>query len=296
MGLELLARGVLAPGAAAVVVALLLERIPGLRPRVGALAFVLALTVGFVLSFGSPVPLRESWQWPLLGSVLAGVAVALTARMRTTQTPQAGSTSEIELPAAAAIAAAGVGTTAWRMLDGLVPEFWARGRHAGVVLVAALLAITAVRGVQAAKRRFSDARLGWALAAWPALAAGVLMTAGTARGAQTAGLAAAALGGPLLPALARPNLARLGAASVPLAVLLVLLAAQHYGFGDEVSPWPMVLIGLPGALLGLAARRLRVTRAAWVEALALVLVVTLPLAAALALLTLGADSGDPYPY
>ena len=290
MGFEVFLKSVFAPGMAALLTVAILAWKTGpvspLARRAGASAWIAGVFAGWWLSFGLPWPVESSVDWPIWGAVGAWLLAICVP-------PAEDGQARARTLGLAILLGAGVAGYALPMTEPLVPRFWEKGDWYLVAGVGGLLAGLAAAGSLAAHARFTAARSLPALVAWCGLASGLLMETGSARAAHAAGIGAAAAGAMMLFSWLRPAGSWHRHAGVPLVGLLALLSIQHYGFGDEVVAWPLMVLALPGLLHAAWARFAPQHGAAWRDALTLVLLTALPLAIAWAILLTGAPD-DPY--
>jgi hypothetical protein len=292
MGLTVFLQSVFAPGLVALLAALALawraDPAGPLARRMGPSAWIAGVFAGYWASFGLPWPLESSTDWPIwagVGACLLAICISPSERGG----DRARRTSLIVL------LAAGVTAYCLPMTKPLVPRFWETFAWSTAAAVAGLSAALSAAASMSAAARFSAARYLPALVVWAGLAAGMLMASGSARSAQTAGIAATAAGALLLFSWLRPagrwhlNLA------VPFCALFAVMAVQHYGFGDEVEPWPLLLLAAPGFLQAGWAALPAKPRAAWIDALALLLLTAAPLAVGWWIYASAAPA-DPYGY
>lgn len=273
MGLTVFLQSVFAPGATALVVALALAWKPdatgALGRRAGAAAVMLGVLAGSWASFGAPWPVVASDDWFVWGA-LGGGALALL--LATDPADDSGRGRRLGILLGLLVAA-----STWSKLSGLVPDFWSSGYHKQALAATALAVAFAAWGAWSAAARLSAARVAPAFVAWAGLASLVLMESGSARGAQTSGLAASALGALMLCSWLRPAGPWLRGASAPFIGLLGMTALMHHGYGDEVAGWPLLLLALPGPLMLLWDRLAPARRAAWRDVLVLLLLTVAPL-------------------
>jgi hypothetical protein len=274
MGLTVFLQSVFAPGFAALVVALLLawraDPASPLARRMGPLAWIVGVFSGYWASFGLPWPLESSADWP----IWAGVGGALLAICIPASEHGADRARRFSLTV---LLAAGITAYCLPMTKPLVPRFWDSSDWSTAAVAAGLAAALSCNSSMNTAARFSAVRYLPAMLAWPALAAGLLMASGSARSAQTAGLAAAAAGALMLFSWLRPAGRWHHRLAVPLCALFAAMAVQHYGFGDEVDPKPLFWLAAPGFLQAGWAALPGKPRAAWIDTLALVLLTAAPL-------------------
>jgi hypothetical protein len=292
MGWTVFLQSVFAPGLAALLVALALawraDPASPMARRMGPSAWVAGVFAGYWASFGLPWPLASSADWP----IWAGVGAWLLAIFFPPSEQGEDRKRRVSL---SVLIAAGVTAYCLPMTEPLVPRFWEASDRSTMAMVAGLSAAFCAAASMSAAARFTAARYLPAMVVWAGLAAGMLMASGSARSAQTAGLAAAAAGALLLFSWLRPagrwhhNLA------APLCALFAVMAVQHYGFGDEVAPWPLLLLAAPGFLQAAWAAVPGKPRAAWVDILVLVIVTAAPLAVGWWIYASSAPV-DPYGY
>lgn len=292
MGWTVFLQSVFAPGLAAMLVALALAwradpSSPHVR-RMGPAAWVAGVFAGYWLSFGLPWPLESSADWPIWAGVGAWLLTVFLP-------PSEHGNDRVRRTSLMVLLAAGVAAYCLPMTKPLVPRFWETSAWSTAAILAGLAAAFACGSSMLAAARLTAVRYLPAMVAWAGLAAGLLMASGSARSAQTAGLAAAATGALLVFAWLRPagrwhhNLA------APLCALLAAMAVQHYGFGDEVDPKPLFLLAAPGFLQAGWVAISSKPRAAWIDTLALLLLTATPLAVGWWIYA-SAVPADPYGY
>ncbi len=257
--------------------------------RCGALAVLLAFVTGFLLSFGSPMPIDASYQWVFWGGGGGATAALLLPRKIGASKPGGAG-----VPALAALLTA---PFLYGMLLALVPRYLGRGE---LVLIGLSLGFAAAMTAWAAgdsARRLSAARLAPAWTVWAGLAAGVLMAGGSARMAQVAGFLAAAIGALMVLSWWQPTFAWLRRAAPPLVLILVLAAANLYWYGDDARAPALLLLLAPPLLHWLWARSRWAGRLpAAAEALLLTAASAAPLTWALLNATAGGGEDDLYSY
>lgn len=274
MGLTVFLQSVFAPGFAALAVALVLAwraepTSPHVR-RMGPSAWIAGVFAGYWLSFGMPWPLESSADWPIWAGVGAWLLTVCIP-------PSERGKDRARRNGLTVLLAAGVTAYCLPMMKPLVPRFWETAQWSAAAMTAGVLAAFSCGSSMSAAARFTSARYVPAMVAWAALAAGLLMASGSARSAQTAGLAAAAAGALMLFSWLRPAGRWHHNLSVPLCALFAVMAVQHYGFGDEVDFKPLLLLAAPGFLQAGWAALPGKPRAAWIDALALVFLTATPL-------------------
>lgn len=245
MLVSMLLFGALIPGAAAGLVALLAGRrggdpMAGQQP--GAAAVGLGFAVAFAASFGVGDLLHpQSWHWIFWGGAAGGAAFLLRGRA-------------VAPPALALITAVAGALLLRPMLSKLVPH--ELGPDQVLVWTAGLAAVigAAAAALEIAARSFPARALAPAWAAYAAGFAGLMFELGSARLGQFGGFLAAGCGALALLAWWRPSSIRLGAAGVPLALVLGLTGANAGFFGYDVAWQPLALAALPPFLLAGAAR------------------------------------------
>ncbi|RMH05584.1 MAG: hypothetical protein D6702_00040 [Planctomycetota bacterium] len=269
---DLFLPAVLAPAAAAPILAALLGRGRAIERPIPAAAVGGAVALSFVLSFGAEDLLSpRSWHWLFWGSVAAASLALVPPRLAAP-------------PALAAAAALVVGALSSPMLGRLVPHALAEADLLPACLGLGVAAGLAALLLEGSARRLPPRSLLPALAAWAGGAAGLFLALGSARLGQIAGSAAAAAGGLALLAWLRPLRPLRPGAGGALAAILVLIGADSRWFGREGQDTALALAA-GGAVALAALARLRCLRRLPPAAAALLLAAAavLPTAAGLAI-------------
>lgn len=292
MGLTVFLDSVFTPGLAALLVGLALtwrtDPASPMTRRMGPSAWIAGVFAGYWASFGMPWPLESSADWPIWAGAGAWfLAICLP--------PSEQGHDRARRNGMVVLLAAGVTAYCLPMTKPLVPRFWESSDWSTVAMIAGLSAAFSCGASMAAAARLSAVRYLPAMVAWAGLAAGLLMASGSARSAQTAGLAAAAAGALMLFSWIRPAGRWHHRLAAPLCALFAVMAVQHYGFGDEVDPLPLLLLAAPGFLQAAWTALPGKSRPAWVDTLALVLLTAAPLAAGWWIYA-SAVPADPYGY
>lgn len=292
MGLTVFLQSVFTPGLAALLTALALAwRVDPTSPyarRMGPSAWIAGVFAGYWASFGMPFPLESSADWPIWAGVGAWfLAICLP--------PSEQGADRARRTSLVVLLAAGVTAFCLPMTKQLVPRFWETSAWSTTAMVAGLAAAFSAGASMRAAARFSAPRYLPAMVAWAGLAAGLLMASGSARSAQTAGLAAAACGALMLFSWLRPAGRWHHHLATPLCALFGVMAVQHYGFGDEVEPWPLLLLAAPGFLQAAWSMLPGKSRAAWIDASVLLLLTAAPIVAGWWIYA-SAVPADPYGY